>query len=46
MKTKTLARIEKQRVSKLTLNELKHLNGGADLKKFAEDLVDYNPPKK
>jgi hypothetical protein len=46
MKTKTLARIEKQRVSKLTLNELKQLNGGADLKKFADDLAYDNPPKK
>lgn len=46
MKTKTLAKLEKQKVSKLNLSELKQVNGGADLRKFAEDLVDLNPPKK
>lgn len=43
MKTKTLVKIKNQRVSKLTLNELKHLKGGADLRKFAEDLVNEPP---
>lgn len=46
MKTKKISKIEKQKVTKLTSNELKKIKGGADLKKFAEDIVDNNPPKK